>query len=484
MDGIRYLGKPLEVAISSIRSMKPGNNRKIAGLTKTSDGHVAAFAVAPIESDTGKIAPPRDGLSFLVLVDVLASEDTTQIGASHQLQGLRQASAGEHPDLVLRDPQGSAVGGLIWVPRRPGNVLLESTAPIVAAILTCLFVGARRLLKRARSALDNARIAVEEMAISRELIAKQDQEARQRLQSTIEAVNAENVRLNHQGEAVRRAAQQDAAGQFENEIAPILAIIHSNATALIAAAEAGRLRVEALFGDMAAATRAASQSEAQSASVSSEAIDFEVCAVSIADEANVGLDLARLASHHSLEAHASIGGLSEALLSIDSVVDAIEAVSSQTKLLALNATIEAARAGEAGAGFSVVAGEVKVLAHQTADLTKSVSDKVRDVRRRADLAINAISGVADAVQRSDRASDAISAAAARQLLGSTSVRQSVEAIVVGSQSVTYAIESTKSTLEESLRDADKLESMSHTLNASLDDLKKAMAHLAGHVRGI
>ena len=65
------------------------------------------------------------------------------------------------------------------------------------------------------------------------------------------------------------------------------------------------------------------------------------------------------------------------LSKINTFVNDILSIATQTKLLSLNASIEAARAGEQGKGFSVVATEIGTLANNTS----SAAQKIQDITR-------------------------------------------------------------------------------------------------------
>lgn len=71
--------------------------------------------------------------------------------------------------------------------------------------------------------------------------------------------------------------------------------------------------------------------------------------------------------------------LDEYMDKMNSIVELIQGITSQTSLLALNASIEAARAGEAGRGFSVVATEISGMAVQTKEATVQITELIQNV---------------------------------------------------------------------------------------------------------
>jgi len=85
-----------------------------------------------------------------------------------------------------------------------------------------------------------------------------------------------------------------------------------------------------------------------------------------------------------------VAKLGERSKEISSIVDAISGIAGQTNLLALNAAIEAARAGEQGRGFAVVAEEVRKLAEQSQEASKSVSDLISEIQNDTSQAVLAM----------------------------------------------------------------------------------------------
>ena len=74
------------------------------------------------------------------------------------------------------------------------------------------------------------------------------------------------------------------------------------------------------------------------------------------------------------------------------MVEAVRALSRQTRMLALNATIEAARAGDAGRGFAVVASEVKDLSNQSERAAIEIGAGIDKLAQVVQASLNTIVG--------------------------------------------------------------------------------------------
>lgn len=81
--------------------------------------------------------------------------------------------------------------------------------------------------------------------------------------------------------------------------------------------------------------------------------------------------------------------LSHQTQQVGEITGVVNSLAQQLKMLALNASIEAAKAGEAGAGFAVVAAEVKNLAEQSEQSTSQVQKILEDIRHATEKAVMA-----------------------------------------------------------------------------------------------
>ena len=106
--------------------------------------------------------------------------------------------------------------------------------------------------------------------------------------------------------------------------------------------------------------------------------------------------------------------LAEAMAQMAKVLKTIDEIAARTNLLALNASIEAARAGEAGAGFAVVANEVRELAKQSSQAARETGDRIEVCLKLSSTARNGLGQVLDTVRRLDTMVEDISVAADRQ----------------------------------------------------------------------
>lgn len=101
----------------------------------------------------------------------------------------------------------------------------------------------------------------------------------------------------------------------------------------------------------------------------------------LAESGQAGLDGMKISMQGVLKGAESVSakleGIKENAVSINSIVSTITKVADQTNLLSLNAAIEAEKAGEYGAGFSVVAREIRRLADQTSVAVLDIENMVK-----------------------------------------------------------------------------------------------------------
>jgi len=181
-------------------------------------------------------------------------------------------------------------------------------------------------------------------------------------------------------------------------------------------------------------------------------------------------------AHDVQRMNAAIGAMKASSGDIAKIIRTIDEIAFQTNILSLNAAVEAARAGEAGAGFAVVAEEVRSLALRSAQAAKETTAKIQA----------AIAKTAEGVEVGEKVSHALTAIVdkARQVndLVAEAANASREQTVRISQ-INMAVGQMDQVTQQNAASAEEDAAVAQKLTAQTLAVKEAIAELLRLVHG-
>jgi methyl-accepting chemotaxis protein len=178
---------------------------------------------------------------------------------------------------------------------------------------------------------------------------------------------------------------------------------------------------------------------------------------------------------HMTDMSVAIKEISDSSQETDKIVKTIDEISFQTNLLALNAAVEAARAGEAGAGFAVVAEEVRNLAMRAADAAKSTAVLIGNTMKSVEKGSRFTRATQDSFKTNKEISSKVGALVDEIAEAS---REQAEGI----ESVSQAVTDMDSVVQQNAANAEESASAAEQMNAQANQMKEYLNELVILIR--
>ncbi len=231
--------------------------------------------------------------------------------------------------------------------------------------------------------------------------------------------------------------------------------------------------------EQAASIEETSSSLEEMSSMTKQNADNAGQADTLMKEAN---QVVEFANQSMTELTKSMADISKASDETQKVVKTIDEIAFQTNLLALNAAVEAARAGEAGAGFAVVAEEVRNLALRSAEAAKStavlIEGTVKKVGEGSDLVNKTneeFTRVAETASKVGSLVGEISAASIEQAQG-------IEQVNIAVSEMDKVIQQNAASAEESASASEELNAQAEQMKTIAEDLHTMIGGTGSKIR--
>jgi methyl-accepting chemotaxis protein len=168
----------------------------------------------------------------------------------------------------------------------------------------------------------------------------------------------------------------------------------------------------------------------------------------------------------------AMNAIKESSAAIAKIVKSIDEIAFQTNILALNAAVEAARAGEAGAGFAVVAEEVRSLAQRSAQSAGETASKIADAiacsERGVEISGKVSASCGEIVAKARQVDELVGEIAA----ASTEQSEGISHVAIAVAEMDKVTQSTAANAEESASAAEELNAQAESMRESVITLRQ------------
>jgi len=436
---------------------------------------------------------PATGLRYIIFVREIDQATLQRWKDAFQLGGLT-LSRDILPDapnrLTIRDVGNQAIATLEWPQSRAGGQALRDVLPILiglgagfAGVSAWLFRLIARSRVRLQTSMNELQRAVEDArgsAVEAEL-ARRDAEAfaaqsdQQRLRADALAQREVEERARHRQQLEQ--ARLRVASELRSSLASLVDELLQSAGALEQSADE---TLATLAEQQRSADSVRERSQDASLAVQSISTTLDGLSASIAEVSSVAeraQDAAQQVSDRSAAAVATSGNLLDKIRMIGESAKIIGQISSQTNLLALNATIEAARAGDAGAGFAIVASEVKALARRAGHATGEIQSCVSGIISAADQTVDLVGSVDEIMTSLLSAVTRSAESVHQQHRAVETIHRNSGGVVRDADQVDHAVGSMSSSLASVAQTARATREIGGAVRAHVEQLDRRFTHL-------